>query len=312
MRGVTFRPGPVRVRVPATSANLGPGFDACGLALALYDDVVVRATDSGLQVDVDGEGVAAVPRTEKHLVVQAVRAGLTALGGQPDGLALSCTNRIPHGRGLGSSAAAIVAGLVAARAMVVGGQERLDDDALLQLATRMEGHPDNVAACLHGAYTVAWTGDDSVAHARRLDVGPGLVPVAFVPPTQVRTSRARRLLPSTVPFADAALDAGRAALLTAAVTADPVDLEVLLAATEDRLHQPYRAAAMPRSAALVERLRADGVAAVISGAGPTVLARCDQADATRVAGLSVRGFSVRVLGIDRLGARVMRLRSVPR
>ena len=196
--------------------------------------------------------------------------------------------------------------------MVVGGQERLDDDALLQLANRMEGHPDNVAACLHGAYTVAWTGDDAVAHARRLDVGPGLVPVAFVPPTQVRTSRARRLLPSTVPFADAALDAGRAALLTAAVTADPVDLEVLLAATEDRLHQPYRAAAMPRSAALVERLRADGVAAVISGAGPTVLALCDQADAARVAGRSVRGFSVRVLGIDRLGARVMRLRSVPR
>lgn len=312
MREPIFRTGLVRVRVPATSANLGPGFDACGLALALYDDVVVQATRSGLQVDVEGEGAAAVPRTEKHLVVQALRTGLTALGGQPDGLALRCTNRIPHGRGLGSSAAAIVAGLVAARALVADGQERLDDAALLQLASRLEGHPDNVAACLHGSYTVAWTGDDAVAHARRLDVGPGLLPVAFVPSTQVRTSKARRLLPSAVPFADAALDAGRAALLTAAVTADPVDLEVLLAATEDRLHQPYRAAAMPRSAALVERLRDDGVAAVISGAGPTVLALCDQAGAARVADLSVRGFSVHVLEIDRLGARVMRLRSVPR
>jgi homoserine kinase len=308
----TFRTGMVRVRVPATSANLGPGFDACGLALALYDDVVVQATGAGLHVDVDGEGAASVPRTEKHLVVQALRAGLTALGGQPDGLTLRCTNRIPHGRGLGSSAAAIVAGLVAARALVAGGQERLDDAALLQLANRMEGHPDNVAACLHGSYTVAWTAGDGVAHARRLEAGPGLVPVAFVPATQVRTSKARRLLPSSVPFTDAALDAGRAALLTAAVTADPVDLEVLQAATEDRLHQPYRAAAMPRSAALVERLRDDGVAAVISGAGPTVLALCDQARAARVADLSVRGFSVHVLGIDRLGARVMRLRSVPR
>jgi homoserine kinase len=217
-----------------------------------------------------------------------------------------------HGRGLGSSAAAIVAGLVAARALVVGGQERMDDTMLLQLASRMEGHPDNVAACLYGSYTVAWTEADGVVGARRLEAGPGLVPVVLVPATQVRTSRARRLLPSSVPFGDAALDAGRAALLTAAVVADPVDLDALLAATEDRLHQPYRAAAMPRSAALVERLRADRVAAVVSGAGPTVLALCDRAGADRVRALPVRGFSLQVLGIDRRGARVMRLRSVPR
>ncbi len=310
MSRLSFRRGPVRVRVPATSANLGPGFDACGLALTLYDDLVVHATESGLQVDVEGEGANAVPRGERHLVVQALRTGLDALGGQPDGLSLRCTNRVPHGRGLGSSASAIVGGLVAARALVADGTDRLDDEALLQLATRLEGHPDNVAACLYGAYTVAWTAD-GVARALRLDPSRGLVPVAFVPATQVRTSKARRLLPHTVPFADAALDAGRAALLTAAIVGDPVEVEVLLAATEDRLHQPYRAAAMPRSAALVERLRADGVPAVISGAGPTVLALCDRAAAARVSTWTVRGFTMQALGIDRSGARVTRLRSVP-
>src|SRR6266568_2848205 len=137
MAGAMFRAAPVRVRVPATAANLGPGFDACGLALALYDDIVVQITESGLDVQVAGEGAETVPTgaaAERHLVVKAMRSAFRVLGGQPRGLALRCANRVPHGRGLGSSAAAIVSGLVAARSLVVGGADRMDDLGLLRLA----------------------------------------------------------------------------------------------------------------------------------------------------------------------------------
>src|ERR1700760_4149221 len=144
-----FRAGPVHVRTPATSANLGPGFDALGLALDLFDDVVAAVTDDGLSVDVAGEGEA-LARDENHLVVRAMRATFDRLGGQPRGLELSCANRIPHGRGLGSSAAAIVAGVLLARALVLGGAQALSLADVLGLASRLEGHPDNVAACLLG------------------------------------------------------------------------------------------------------------------------------------------------------------------
>src|SRR3954463_13481991 len=142
-RGIrpTFRAAPVRVRVPATSANLGPGFDALGLALTLHDDVVARVTDSGLSVDVAGMGAATVARNARNLVVRAMRATFDRLGGKPRGLEVGGAHRIPHGRGLGSSAAAIVAGIVAARALVVGGSERMSDDDVLALATQLEGHP---------------------------------------------------------------------------------------------------------------------------------------------------------------------------
>ena len=157
-----FRAAPLRVRVPATAANLGPAFDAAGLALALYDDIVVQVSESGLDVQVAGEGADTVQAGERHLVVKAMRAAFKQLGGQPRGLALRCANRIPHGRGLGSSAAAIVSGVVAARALVVGGSDRMDDLAVLRLACRLEGHPDNVAACLLGGFTLAWTDSDGV------------------------------------------------------------------------------------------------------------------------------------------------------
>ncbi len=306
MAAAMFRAAPVRVRVPATSANLGPGFDACGLALALYDDVVVQVTEGGLDVEVAGEGADAVPTGERHLVVKAMRVAFKAMGGRPRGLALRCANRIPHGRGLGSSAAAIVAGVTAARALVVGGTDRLDDLGLLRLAASLEGHPDNVAACLLGGYTIAWSADDGV-RARTATVSGSIVPVVFVPTTQVSTSRARRLLPATVPFGDAAFGAGRAALLTAALTASVADRATLLAATEDRLHQPYRAPAMPRSARLLARLRADGVPAVVSGAGPSVLALTDGGSAAAVAAAAPRGFTAHVLTVDTTGAQVLPL-----
>jgi homoserine kinase len=296
-----FRAAPVRVRVPATSANLGPGFDALGLALQLYDDVVVRITEEGLSVDVAGEGAEDVPRTERHLVVRAMRATFKALGAKPRGLEVVCANRIPHSRGLGSSAAAIVAGVVAARAVTIGGPERLDDAAALELATSLEGHPDNVAACLFGGGTLAWT-EAAAARAVRLDVGEAIAPVAFVPGTTSSTRRARKLLPAQVPHADATHNAARAALLIEALRHRP---DLLFAATEDRLHQSYRAPAMPRTADLVERLRDRGVPAVVSGAGPTVLALTTVDGRAEVLGAAPRGWTALPLDVDREGAHSM-------
>ena len=300
----TFRAAPVRVRVPATSANLGPGFDALGLALALYDDVVVRVTDEpGLTVDVAGMGAASVARNQRNLVVRAMYAAFKQLGGRPRGLEVVCANRIPHGRGLGSSAAAIVAGVVAARALVAGGNERLGDEAALALASDLEGHPDNVAACLLGGLTAAWTSSDG-GRAVSLPTSTALAPVAFIPGTSSSTKAARRLLPETVPHADAARNAGRAALLVAAL-AGRTDL--LMDATEDRLHQDYRAPAMPRTAALVADLRAAGIPAVVSGAGPTVLALTTTSNREQALALTRRGWSTTPLDVDVEGAVVLPL-----
>src|SRR3954453_16674314 len=207
-----FCAAPVRGRVPATSANLGPGFDALGLALTLHDDVVARVTDSGLSVDVAGMGAATVARNARNVVVRAMRAAFDRLRGPPGGLELVCANRIPHGRGLGSSAAAIVAGVIAARSLVAGGAERLDDAAALALAAEIEGHPDNVAACLLGGLTLAWT-DEGGVQAEQLEVHASLAPVVFIPGSSSSTKATRRLLPDVVPHADAAVHAGRPARL---------------------------------------------------------------------------------------------------
>ncbi|MEV4254151.1 homoserine kinase [Spirillospora sp. NPDC049652] len=260
------------VVVPATSANLGPGFDSLGLALTLTDEVTVELGGDGVVIEVEGEGEEVADRGDRHLIVTTVRAALEAvdrLAGTGEaaalgkGVRLRCVNRIPHSRGLGSSSAAIVAGVLAARALHPHGGA-MDDAAALRLATEIEGHPDNVAPCLLGGLTVAW--DD---RAVRLDLDREVV--AFVPETRLATERARGLLPETVPHGDAAANAARAALLVAALTGG-LDDTVLLAATEDRLHQEYRAPAMPESAELIRKLRDGGVPAVVSGAGPTVLA----------------------------------------
>ncbi len=295
-----FRGAAAHVRVPATSANLGPGFDALGLALGLYDDVVARITDDGLLVDVAGEGED-VARDETHLVARAMRATFDRLGGQPRGLELACANRIPHGRGLGSSAAAIVAGVLLARALVLGGERKLTDAQALALAAEIEGHPDNVAACLLGGLTVAWT--EATAHAVRLEPAPWLRPVAVIPPHRSSTQQARSLLPGEVPHADAAGNAGRAALLIAALLGAG---DALFAATEDRLHQPYRAGVMPESAALMDALRAERLAAVVSGAGPTILVLArDELEVQRVTALAPTGWRCLGLAVDGVGAHVV-------
>lgn len=283
------------IRVPATSANLGPGFDALGLALGLWDTYTVTEqpvridpTDDGhhdpaitvseagtasggggCTVVVDGEGAGTVAADEANLVVSAMRAAAAAAGAVLPDFALHCANRIPHGRGLGSSAAAIVGGVLAGRALAGLGRHPADE---LALAASLEGHPDNVAAALLGGLTVAWCADGAAGAVSLTPVPLQLR--AFVPPAAMSTRTARALLPPGVAHADAAHAAGRSALLVAALTARelPDRAGVLLAGTEDRLHQSVRGAAMPVTHDLLRRLRAAGVAAVLSGSGPSVLA----------------------------------------
>jgi homoserine kinase len=298
------------VQVPATSANLGPGFDSLGLALSLHNTVtaVVRPGDTevesfdlwpGSQPDV----------TEDNLILRAMRAGFAALGGpQPPGIAISSRNEVPQGFGLGSSAAAIVSGILAARALAgPDGVAALPDADMLRLATEIEGHPDNVAACLSGGLTICWAGAAGVQVAVLTPLA-ALTPVLCVPAEPLPTEAARKVLPAQIPHADAAANSARAALLIAALTRQP---ELLLAGTEDFLHQQYRAAAMPATAALISRLRDAGIAAVVSGAGPAVLAltvagqRPGAGDVARIAAESGVAWQVLPLQVDSAGARVL-------
>ena len=257
----------VSVSVPATSANLGPGYDALGLALEIRDHVTAQFTDDNLiTVVVTGEGAGKLPTDATHLVAKTIIDACKAFGTEVLGLRVECNNAIPQGRGLGSSAGAIVAGLVLASELTYA---RASEDELLQMANAIEGHPDNVAACLLGAMTIAWLEDDGKANSVSMNVHPDVSPVLGIPETELDTHKARGLIPESIPHVDAAFNAGRSALLVAAMIGDP---DFLLEATEDKLHQPFRAQAYSESMALVEQLRAAEIAACISGAGPTVIA----------------------------------------
>lgn len=304
----TFKANPIQVQVPATSANLGPGFDSFGLALGMHDRYVAQILDdAGLDIDVTGEGADDLPRTDKNLLVKAMYKGFDFLGGKPKGVAVRALNVIPHGRGLGSSASAIVGGLSLARALVLTGSEKMGDEKLLQLATDMEGHPDNVAAALYGNAVVAWQEDQhgkNVAQAISLNVDTRIRAIAFIPSTAVATAKARKMLPESIPHRDAARNSANSALLVHALTLRP---DLLFRATEDFLHQSYRSEAMPASFALLNKLRGAGVAAFISGAGPTVLAlhtgnESDVAELIRAAGSK---FEAKSLEISRTGAMIL-------
>lgn len=261
----------VAVRVPATSANLGPGFDTLGLALSVHDELVVTALpDPGLEIEVTGEGAADVPTDASHLVVRCIAYAFEAAGRPMPGIRLVARNAIPHGRGMGSSGAAVVAGLLAAKGLLAGDVE-LGPETLLRLATELEGHPDNVAPALFGGLTIAWMDEHGPQH-KKLAVHRGVSPLVFVPESTMSTSVARGLAPLQVTREDAVFNVSRSALLIAALTQSP---ELLMAATEDKLHQSYRAQAMPETDALVRGLRAAGFAAVVSGAGPSVLVLAD-------------------------------------
>ncbi len=257
----------VRVRVPATSANLGPGFDAMGLALGHFDEVEVWALGSPeVSVEVTGEGAGELPDGEDHLVVRAIRAALDEVGAPQTGLRLRCANTIPHGRGMGSSAAAVVAGILAAR-MLISEPEALFNTRAFKIASEFEGHPDNAAPAILGGATISWTSPDG-PHATQLPLHEDVTPVVLVPSSRLATVTARGVLPATVPHVDAAFTAGRSALLVQALCHRP---NLLFEATEERLHQAYRADVMPDTWRVVTALREAGQAAVVSGAGPSVL-----------------------------------------
>ena len=259
--------------VAASSANLGPGFDSLGLALSLYDEIEVQTTESGLHIDVVGEGAGQVPLDESHLVVRALRRGLHAGGVSASGLNIKCRNVIPHSRGLGSSAAAVVGGLAAANGLIaVSGAPELTREQLVQLSSEFEGHPDNAAAAVLGGAVVSWTeqGEAGPSYsAAPLRLHPDIHLFPAIPQVRSSTAETRAVLPEQVRHVDASFNVSRAALLVVALTQRP---DLLMAATEDRLHQPQRAAAMPASADYLAVLRRNGVAAVLSGAGPSVIA----------------------------------------
>jgi homoserine kinase len=259
--------------VAASSANLGPGFDSLGLALSLYDEIEVETTESGLTVEVEGEGAGEVPLDSTHLVVRAIERGLDAAGVRVAGLKVRCRNDIPHSRGLGSSAAAVVGGLGVANGLVVQlGSDSLSDAELVQLSSEFEGHPDNASAAVLGGAVVSWTDDDGPRPryaAAPLRLHPDIHLFPAIPVARSSTAETRVLLPDQVSHVDARFNLSRAALLVVALTERP---DVLMAATADRLHQPQRAAAMPASAEYLAILRRCGVSAVLSGAGPAVIA----------------------------------------
>ncbi len=301
----------VHVRVPATSANLGPGFDTLGLALNVHDELEVAAAPPGeagptVRVDVEGVGAAgsdgSVPTDASNLVARALLHVFDRVGVEPPSVEIRATNRIPHGRGMGSSGAAIVSGVLAAKGLLAGIVDVSDDD-VLRFATELEGHPDNVAPAIFGGLTIAWV-DPSGPRHKQLAVHRGVSLLVAVPEATMSTSLARSLQPDAVPHADAVFNVSRSALLVAALTQSP---ELLLDATEDRLHQSYRASAMPQTSALVEELRAAGHAAVVSGAGPSVLVLSADPAARLEAARIVEereGWSARLLAVDILGGTV--------
>jgi homoserine kinase len=286
----------VRVRVPASSANIGPGFDSIGLALGIWDECVATVTaEPGLRIDIEGEGAGEVPRDELNLIYRSMLGAWQELQAQPPaGLHLSCSNAVPQCRGEGSSATSIVAGVVAAQGLwdiatgpgrserLGGGDDRSGAGILADpdggfdtvftnnLAAAMEGHPDNSSASVFGGMTLSWTDDTDPTqiHSIRLAVSGDVIPLVFVPAAKLSTATARAVLPAQVPHASAALNSARAGLLVEAVTRRP---DLLLAATREWLHQEQRRPAFPHSMALLDLLRGRGHAAAISGAGPSVL-----------------------------------------
>jgi homoserine kinase len=296
----------VVVEVPATTANLGPGFDTLGMALTIHDRLVATVVDKpGVHVDVNGVGAGEVATDETNLIARSMAHAFASKKIPMPGLHLVATNVIPHGRGLGSSGAAIVSGVMAAKGLLEGIAD-FSASELLALATDMEGHPDNIAPSLFGGLTIAWMTDSGPKH-KKLSVHRGVSLLVAVPEdASMSTQLARSLQPETVPHKDAIFNLSRSALLIAALIQSP---ELLFEATEDRLHQNYRASAMKDTDALLQKLRSKGYAAVVSGAGPSVLVLCpDPGQRLDIAGIveSHKGgkWTSHMLTVDERGATV--------
>ena len=295
----------VSVKVPATSANLGPGFDTLGMALSYYDELDVEVVaGSGVAVEVSGEGAGEVATDASNLIVRSIAHVFEQANQTLPGLKLTARNVIPHGRGMGSSGAAVVSGVMAAKGLLAGVVD-FTPEQLLQLATDLEGHPDNVAPALFGGLTIAWE-DDNGPHHKKLIVHRGVSPLELIPNFKMSTAIARALQPESVPHADAVFNVSRSALLVAALTQSP---ELLMAATEDRLHQDYRSEAMPEAGDVIELMRKNNHAAVVSGAGPSVLVLAsdpaERMDAVKLAAQHFPQWRALVLAVDFKGATVI-------
>jgi len=308
--GLTFKATMAQISVPASSANIGPGFDCFGIALELRDRYAAQVLDEPtFDVDVSGEGADEVKKDAKNLVIKAMMHGFEHMGSKPRGIALRALNAIPHGRGLGSSASAIVGGLALARSLVLTGEQYMSDDDLITLATELEGHPDNVASAFYGGATIAWVENSidqsgntkSVGRAVSLKVDDRIKALLLVPDNQLSTAKARKLLPETISHQDAVLNSSRTALLVHALAERP---DLLFTATQDLLHQSYRASAMPKTISLVEKLRGAGLAAVVSGAGPSVMVLYSNSEdeIDQVASLAP-GFTAMKLAVAKTGAQ---------
>jgi homoserine kinase len=299
--GVTFKATMSQISVPATSANIGPGFDCLGIALEMRDRYAAQILDDAtFDVDVSGEGADEVKKDSKNLVIRAMMAGFEFMGNKPKGIALRSLNVIPHGRGLGSSASAIVGGLALARSLVLTGDEYMSDEDLITLATQIEGHPDNVAAAFYGGATIAWS-ENGVGRAVNLKVDSRIKALLLIPDNQVPTAKARKLIPESISHHDATLNSTHTALLVHALAQRP---DLLFTATADLLHQSYREAAMPKSIALINKLRGAGIAAVLSGAGPAVmiLYSGDESEIDQIPSLAP-GFNAMKLAIAQSGVQ---------
>ena len=260
----------VRVQVPATAANLGPGFDCLGMALQLYNTVEMARTNAGLLIEVQGEGAAEIARDETNIVYRAAMRLFKQVQNVPPGLKIKLINQIPVTRGLGSSAAAIVGGLIAAN--VLAGN-RLSLKELLTLAAALEGHPDNVAPALFGGIVVSVAADGEIKYVK-IAPPPGLKAVLAIPDFTVLTKTAREVLPQLISLQDAVFNLGRLALLISAFHQG--DFSLLTAAMEDRIHQPYRASLVPGMKKVLAAARLAGARGVcLSGAGPSLLALAD-------------------------------------
>lgn len=262
-------PAAVTVKVPATVANLGPGFDALGVAIKMHLEVDIEPRRDSVEIQIEGEGAETLPQDESNLVIRSMNEFFDHVGRRPPGYSVRVKNPIPLGAGLGSSAAAVVGGLYAARAITGRNVPQVE---MVKLAASIEGHPDNILPALLGGLVVCFGGEDGgETKYFRLEPSDRLVPILIVPKQGFSTQEARRALPSDVSFADAQFTASRAALLVAAMTTG-AGTDVLSEAMNDRLHEPHRLKLMPETLAVHSELRAAGLAVALAGAGPSLLA----------------------------------------
>jgi len=261
-------PAAVKVRVPATVANLGPGFDALGVAVRMHLEIDIEPRRDSVDILIEGEGAEQLPADETNLVIKSMNTFFDFVGRRPPGYAVRVKNPIPLGSGLGSSAAAVVGGLFAARS-VTG--RTVPQTEMVHLATELEGHADNVLPALLGGLVVCYRSQDGdELRSFRLEPSERLVPILAVPAEGFPTAEARKALPEAVSFTDAQFTASRAALLVAAMTSG-AGSEVLSEAMNDRLHEPHRLKLMPETAAVHGELRGSGLAVALAGAGPSLL-----------------------------------------